>query len=262
MQNLDFVRRHLRLHRLRLAALGEPERVPLARRDLGSGPPVRLRLPGALVGAGLACLSEAERRLQRAPRLQPTKAPSSSSPRSEARAAVSLKDYLTRVGARVERPRGSGRDPDRHGARLLLRVPGADDHHLLQRAALGPLLLRRSCRRSSSSSRTSWRRRCASREPSPCRTRPISSSARPRLRSWCAPYIEKMTRSELMAIMVGGFANTAGGVLGAYVMMLSGYFPEHRRPPDLGVGALGARRLHLRQGHGARNARSRSPAAR
>jgi concentrative nucleoside transporter, CNT family len=40
------------------------------------------------------------------------------------------------------------------------------------------------------------------------------------------PYIEKMTRSELMAIMVGGFANTAGGVLGAYIMMLSGYFPN------------------------------------
>jgi len=40
------------------------------------------------------------------------------------------------------------------------------------------------------------------------------------------PYIERMTRSELNAIMVGGFANTAGGVLGAYVMMLSGYFPH------------------------------------
>lgn len=40
------------------------------------------------------------------------------------------------------------------------------------------------------------------------------------------PYIEKMTRSELMAIMVGGFSNTAGGVLGAYVMMLAGYFPN------------------------------------
>src|SRR5687767_5876018 len=40
------------------------------------------------------------------------------------------------------------------------------------------------------------------------------------------PYIEKMTRSELMAIMVGGFANTAGGVLGAYILMLSGYFPN------------------------------------
>lgn len=40
------------------------------------------------------------------------------------------------------------------------------------------------------------------------------------------PYIEKMTRSELMAIMVGGFANTAGGVLGAYILMLSGHFPN------------------------------------
>ena len=40
------------------------------------------------------------------------------------------------------------------------------------------------------------------------------------------PFIEKMTRSELMAIMVGGFANTAGGVLGAYVLMLVGFFPN------------------------------------
>ncbi len=40
------------------------------------------------------------------------------------------------------------------------------------------------------------------------------------------PYIERMTRSEIMAIMVGGFANTAGGVLGAYIAMLKGYFPN------------------------------------
>lgn len=40
------------------------------------------------------------------------------------------------------------------------------------------------------------------------------------------PYLETMTRSELMAIMVGGFSNTAGGVLGAYVLMLSGFFPN------------------------------------
>lgn len=40
------------------------------------------------------------------------------------------------------------------------------------------------------------------------------------------PYLEKMTRSELMAVMVGGFSNTAGGVLGAYVLMLSGFFPN------------------------------------
>lgn len=40
------------------------------------------------------------------------------------------------------------------------------------------------------------------------------------------PYIERMTRSEIMAIMVGGFANTAGGVLGAYIAMLQGHFPN------------------------------------
>jgi CNT family concentrative nucleoside transporter len=40
------------------------------------------------------------------------------------------------------------------------------------------------------------------------------------------PYLEKMTRSELMAVMVGGFANTAGGVLGAYILMLVGFFPN------------------------------------
>jgi CNT family concentrative nucleoside transporter len=40
------------------------------------------------------------------------------------------------------------------------------------------------------------------------------------------PYIARMTRSELNAIMVGGFANTAGGVLGAYILMLSGSFPN------------------------------------
>lgn len=40
------------------------------------------------------------------------------------------------------------------------------------------------------------------------------------------PYIQKMTRSELNAIMVGGFANTAGGVLGAYIGMLVGVFPN------------------------------------
>jgi CNT family concentrative nucleoside transporter len=40
------------------------------------------------------------------------------------------------------------------------------------------------------------------------------------------PYVATMTRSELMAVMVGGFANTAGGVLAAYVGMLVGYFPD------------------------------------
>lgn len=36
------------------------------------------------------------------------------------------------------------------------------------------------------------------------------------------PYLEKMTRSEIMCIMVGGFANTAGSVMAAYVGMLGG----------------------------------------
>lgn len=40
------------------------------------------------------------------------------------------------------------------------------------------------------------------------------------------PYVDKMTDSELMAVMVGGFANTAGGVLAAYVGMLQGVFPD------------------------------------
>jgi CNT family concentrative nucleoside transporter len=36
------------------------------------------------------------------------------------------------------------------------------------------------------------------------------------------PFIDKMTRSELMAVMTGGFATVAGGVMGAYVSFLSG----------------------------------------
>ena len=40
------------------------------------------------------------------------------------------------------------------------------------------------------------------------------------------PYVGDMTRSEIMCIMVGGFANVAGGVLAAYVGMLSGMIPD------------------------------------
>ncbi|MBI4061520.1 MAG: NupC/NupG family nucleoside CNT transporter [Elusimicrobia bacterium] len=40
------------------------------------------------------------------------------------------------------------------------------------------------------------------------------------------PYVADMTNSELMAVMAGGFANTAGGVLAAYVGMLHPYFPD------------------------------------
>jgi len=40
------------------------------------------------------------------------------------------------------------------------------------------------------------------------------------------PFVDKMTRSELMAIMTGGFATVAGGVLAAYVGMLHEMFPD------------------------------------
>lgn len=36
------------------------------------------------------------------------------------------------------------------------------------------------------------------------------------------PFLDTMTRSELMAVMVGGFATVAGGVMGAYVKFLEG----------------------------------------
>jgi concentrative nucleoside transporter, CNT family len=40
------------------------------------------------------------------------------------------------------------------------------------------------------------------------------------------PFIERMTMSELMAVMTGGFATVAGGVMAAYVGMLVLYFPD------------------------------------
>jgi CNT family concentrative nucleoside transporter len=39
------------------------------------------------------------------------------------------------------------------------------------------------------------------------------------------PFVGTMTRSELNTVMIGGFATVAGGVLAAYVGMLSGFFP-------------------------------------
>lgn len=39
------------------------------------------------------------------------------------------------------------------------------------------------------------------------------------------PFIARMTKSEINTVMVGGFATVAGGVLAAYVGMLSGVFP-------------------------------------
>ncbi len=40
------------------------------------------------------------------------------------------------------------------------------------------------------------------------------------------PFVERMTMSELMAVMTGGFATVAGGVLAAYVGILLAYFPD------------------------------------
>jgi concentrative nucleoside transporter, CNT family len=40
------------------------------------------------------------------------------------------------------------------------------------------------------------------------------------------PYLPRLTRSELTACMVAGFATTAGGVLAAYVAMLQPYVPD------------------------------------
>ena len=40
------------------------------------------------------------------------------------------------------------------------------------------------------------------------------------------PFVERMTSSELHAVMTGGFATVAGGVLAAYVGMLVAYFPD------------------------------------
>jgi concentrative nucleoside transporter, CNT family len=40
------------------------------------------------------------------------------------------------------------------------------------------------------------------------------------------PFVERMTMSELMAVMTGGFATVAGGVMAAYVGMLMVHFPD------------------------------------
>jgi CNT family concentrative nucleoside transporter len=40
------------------------------------------------------------------------------------------------------------------------------------------------------------------------------------------PFVDRMTMSELMAVMTGGFATVAGGVLAAYVGILLAYFPD------------------------------------
>ncbi|MGM0589128.1 MAG: NupC/NupG family nucleoside CNT transporter [Bacteroidota bacterium] len=49
------------------------------------------------------------------------------------------------------------------------------------------------------------------------------------------PYIEKMTKSELLAVMTGGMATIAGGVMAAYVQMLgNSYAQSHDVALDVG----------------------------
>lgn len=43
------------------------------------------------------------------------------------------------------------------------------------------------------------------------------------------PFLDKLNRSEIMCIMVGGFANTAGSVLAAYVGFLGGNDPDQQK---------------------------------
>lgn len=40
------------------------------------------------------------------------------------------------------------------------------------------------------------------------------------------PFVDRMTRSELMSVMTGGFATVAGGVMAAYAGMLVAFFPD------------------------------------
>ena len=43
------------------------------------------------------------------------------------------------------------------------------------------------------------------------------------------PYLERMSRSEMMCLMTGGMATIAGGVFGAYMAMLGGDSVEGRQ---------------------------------
>ena len=48
------------------------------------------------------------------------------------------------------------------------------------------------------------------------------------------PYLEKMTRSELLLVLTTGLATVASSTLGVYVAFLTGVFPRNSRTPDLG----------------------------
>ena len=43
------------------------------------------------------------------------------------------------------------------------------------------------------------------------------------------PYLERMTKSEVLCVMIGGMANTAGGVLAGYIGLLGGASEESRK---------------------------------
>ena len=47
------------------------------------------------------------------------------------------------------------------------------------------------------------------------------------------PYLEKMTRSELLLVLTTGMATVASSTLGVYVAFLTGVFPQYSRTPDL-----------------------------
>lgn len=49
------------------------------------------------------------------------------------------------------------------------------------------------------------------------------------------PFLEKMTRSEVLSVMVGGMSTIAGGVMAAYVGMLGGETPEGRQAVALNL---------------------------
>src|SRR5699024_9654772 len=51
------------------------------------------------------------------------------------------------------------------------------------------------------------------------------------------PYIERMTKSELLAVMTGGMATIAGGVMAAYVQMLGNSYAQ-AQGVGLDVGRL------------------------
>ena len=67
-----------------------------------------------------------------------------------------------------------------------------------------------------------------------------------------APYLERMTRSELFSLMTVGMSTVAGSVMLAYVGKMLGE-RRLRRPPGDGEPALGAGGHPDRQGHDARD---------